>query len=415
MQDPHGKGPATSHSHDEGPGPLSSEEFLFHMYRGAELLEQNRIGEAKEEIEGALRLQPSDPKGQDLMAVTYFRMGMYPRAIVLYEDLVTQFPDHLTPRVNLSLCYLKTGQADRALEHLQHVVEKHPEHERAWAYLGLVHERLRDFERARVCFERAGNKRMVRRMIDLATGDPKAGVRLAAAEAFHELDEGEIEFSLAADFAPGDGGSWEALRRPSAPPAAPVRDLLPRLTFEQRVSRSGNSVLVRVDKGFAARLDRVSAFGASAPLVECTSLMRRSRGRSEDVALGSAARPLSIVNGASWFVLQPVDGRTLCSLELQDDTACVREELLVGLDESLSYENGRLPVGEGEASGVVRLRGTGTAIADFPRDHHSIVVEASVMVRRESILGWVGRLVPRPVGSDFVAFSGEGSVWIGES
>lgn len=412
MQESHGKGSASSLNHDDGPGPLSSEEFLFHMYRGAELLEQNRVHEAKEEIEGALRLQPSDPKGQDLMAVTYFRMGMYPRAIVLYEDLVAQFPDQVTPRVNLSLCYLKTGQADRALDHLQLVVDRHPEHERAWAYLGLVHERLRDFERARVCFERAGNKRMVRRMIDMATGDPKAGVRLAAAEAFHELDEGEIEFSLAADFAPGDGGSWEALKRPSAPPAAPVRDLLPKLVFNKGITRSGNDLLVRVEKGFAVRLDRVCAFGGNLPLVECVPLKRHARGRSDDLPLGSSARPV-IVNGATWFVMRPIHDRMLRMLELDNDIACLREELLVGLDTSLSYENGRLPVGEGESSGVVRLRGTGSAIADFPVDHHSVPVEASVMVRHESILGWVGRLVPRPVSDEFVAFSGEGAVWVG--
>ena len=60
---------------------VASEEFLFHLYRGAELLQDARVHEAKEELEAALDLQPRDPKGQDLLAVVYFRLGLYPRAI----------------------------------------------------------------------------------------------------------------------------------------------------------------------------------------------------------------------------------------------------------------------------------------------------------------------------------------------
>ena len=401
-------------SHDDGPGPLSSEEFLFHMYRGAELLDQNRVHEAKEEIEGALRLQPSDPKGQDLMAVSYFRMGMYPRAIVLYEDLVARFPDHLTPRVNLSLCYLKTGQPDRALEHLQLVVEKDPRHERAWAYLGLVHQRRNDYDNARVCFERAGNKRMVRRMIDLATGDPQAVLRLAAAEAFHELDMGELEFSIASDDPAADHGTWESPEH--APPQAqptPARNLLPPLSFEQRVTPSGTGFVVRADQGLAVRLDRVVAFAGKSPTVDASALPRRSRGRIQDLPVGSAARPLMIVSEATGFVLEPSEGRVLRELTLQDDIVCVREDLLVALDLSLDYENGRLPSGACDSIGMVRLRGSGLAIADFPRQHRAMGVEASVLARCRSVLGWTGRLVPRIADGEFVAFSGEGSLWIG--
>src|SRR5512147_2487731 len=68
---------------DEG----ANEDFLFHLYRGSELLQDNRAHEAKEEVERALHLQPHDAKGQDLLAVVYFRLGLYPRAISIYEQL----------------------------------------------------------------------------------------------------------------------------------------------------------------------------------------------------------------------------------------------------------------------------------------------------------------------------------------
>src|ERR1700722_655574 len=71
---------------------VAQEDFLFHLYRGSELLQENRVLEAKEELELAMTLQPLDPKGQDLLGAVYFRLGLYPLAIQIYEGLESQFP-----------------------------------------------------------------------------------------------------------------------------------------------------------------------------------------------------------------------------------------------------------------------------------------------------------------------------------
>ena len=110
---------------------LPHDDFLVHLYRGTELLEDNHIHEAKEELETALRLQPLDVKGQDLLAVVYFRLGMYPRAIHIFQELARAYPDERTPRINLALCYLKTGQPVAARSILEETVAAHPQHERA--------------------------------------------------------------------------------------------------------------------------------------------------------------------------------------------------------------------------------------------------------------------------------------------
>ena len=81
--------------------PEDSEDFLFHLYRGSELLLDNRVHEAKEELEQAMKLQPRDAKGQDLLAIVYFRLGLYPRAIVIYEDLVRLFPDDVSLSIDI--------------------------------------------------------------------------------------------------------------------------------------------------------------------------------------------------------------------------------------------------------------------------------------------------------------------------
>src|SRR2546423_1490632 len=86
------------------------EEFLFHLYRGSELLKEDRFYEAKPELERALAFQPRDVEGQSLLGVVYFRLGHYPRAIQIYEELIRARPSELAPRINLALCYLKTGQ-----------------------------------------------------------------------------------------------------------------------------------------------------------------------------------------------------------------------------------------------------------------------------------------------------------------
>ncbi len=55
-------------------------------------------------------MQPRDIEGQGLLGVVYFRLGLYPRAIEIYEEIIRGVPNDITPRVNLGLCYLKTGQ-----------------------------------------------------------------------------------------------------------------------------------------------------------------------------------------------------------------------------------------------------------------------------------------------------------------
>ena len=80
---------------------VAGEDFLFHLYRGSELLQDNRVHDAKAELEQALSLQPSDPKGQDLLGVVYFRLGLYPRAIAIYEQLIKLHPEAIGPRINL--------------------------------------------------------------------------------------------------------------------------------------------------------------------------------------------------------------------------------------------------------------------------------------------------------------------------
>ncbi len=98
------------------PRPRRGGRRLSSSRRGSELLQDNRVlYDAKAELEQALSLQPSDPKGKGSpRASSTSGWGSYPRAIAIYEQLIQLHPDALEPRINLALSYLKTGQPAQA-------------------------------------------------------------------------------------------------------------------------------------------------------------------------------------------------------------------------------------------------------------------------------------------------------------
>lgn len=188
------------------------DEFVFHLHRGVELLEEGRSLEAKEALELALSERPKDPESQALLALVYFRLGLYPRAIEIYRLLADSHPDTLSLKVNLAVCYLKTGQHALAEEALIAVVGTDPSHTRAWAYLALAHERLGEHAKAARAYELGGHPRQAERARALAEGRPDpleaSRVRDVASAFFDELAEERVEFRLAAPSQQMRRGTW---------------------------------------------------------------------------------------------------------------------------------------------------------------------------------------------------------------
>ena len=59
------------------------------------------------------------------------------------------YPNDPSIKVNLALAYLKTGQPEPARRALLDATRLHPEHKRAWGYLGLALQKLGDSSRRR--------------------------------------------------------------------------------------------------------------------------------------------------------------------------------------------------------------------------------------------------------------------------
>jgi len=428
----------------------SAEDFLFHLYRGSELLQDDRVHQAKEELEAALRLQPRDFKGQDLLAVVYFRLGLYPRAIEIYEELVRAFPKDASLRNNLALCYLKTGQSEKARSVLEELVMHQPDHVRAWAYLGLAYERLGDYRKAKEAFERGQAPGMARRMaerlsegaVDLA--DLELGDEESPPEAFEEIEDREVTLSISQP-PPPPIPSAPPLPIPSAPPlpraSVPPPSIRPPAFHEVTtanalaqslelripdgaplvVTKTG-TLLVRLRESFAARLEAVRAVLTSSDKPRSEVLPRIWGVAKGDDSLGGPIAPLVLLHGSGQLVLGSRAEHRLAPFVLASEAICVRESALVGFDGALRYRNRELLGSEATPLPMVELDGEGAVVLEVADSLATMRIEAgqSAIVRRDALVGWMGRLTVEPLAPSeapgralgLFSLAGEGTVLI---
>jgi uncharacterized protein (AIM24 family) len=178
---------------------------------------------------------------------------------------------------------------------------------------------------------------------------------------------------------------------------------------------------------FAARLEALRVISGT---VSTRALHRRTRDADSTDVLGGIGSPMVRVSGNAQLVLGPRPAHEVAVLTLDDELAFLREDALLGFELRLAYENGRLapdasgesPRASAEGAHVVQVRGTGAVALELARKLATVPCTAGrpLIVRREWIVGWLGRLVPRalPPGDSpsgqrgLVGFSGEGTVLV---
>ncbi|MFW5875581.1 MAG: tetratricopeptide repeat protein [Myxococcota bacterium] len=418
-----------------GGGAVPTEDFLYHLHRGSDLLMRDRVVEAKEELERALTYQPQDAKSQDLLAGVYFRLGVYPRAIEIWDHLVRAYPKDVTLRVNLALAMFKTGQHDAALDHVHEALRMQPDHERAWGYLGLIHWRRGQLEQARDAFLRGGQATMARRMEDgLGVGSGDAGsegpegetpsseatveeanrdrsVRSAADEAIARMEAEELPLALADASASAAGGDWHTRApgeepvplvhrhseaRPTPPPST-LGTLLASWTFvlpeevELEVGPSGELRVQTEGKVFV----RLEGLMATRGTFRTSMVRRRTRGRELDEILGHD-NPIMQWQGPVAGMLLPPEGKRFHVIDLRTaDVLYLREGVLFAFDERLGFESGQLPLA-GEPAVLTQLEGPGRLVLCVAGEPKGVRVEEGQEVRVDPahLVGWTGRLLP---------------------
>lgn len=454
-------------------GALASEDFLYHLYRGSEFLQDNQVQQAKDELERALRLQPRDIEGQGLLGIVYFRLGLYPRAIDIYERISRIAPNEIAPKVNLALCYLKTGQLAQSRQVLEEVLTLEPEHRRAWAYLGLIFQRQDEYGKAKSAFENAGQVSMADRMQKLEEQEQRSAVLLrgnhplelrdAAEGAFREIEYGKAPFAAAesneSNATSINPGRWkaielgeESLPQPARLPksvlaplsesdfapehteaggerptnvAIPLGNFLQSRGMSQPARRQAalideRTVHLSLLRPFTVRASSVLAVNVSRDAWSESRLLRRARAREFDEPLGGAQDPIVTVLGDGELIAR-AHNQKLTLVELNDECLTIKEDCVLGFDGQLRYEWTRIELAGAETLLMLGLSGKGLVVLRWTTLPHALNVgDGRALVHGEVLAGWTGRIVPNSVDAaespgklrGYVGFTGEGQVLV---
>ncbi|MBN8613760.1 MAG: tetratricopeptide repeat protein [Deltaproteobacteria bacterium] len=386
------------------------EEFLYHLSRGSEFLIANRVGEAKEELERALVVQPRDAKGQDLLAGVYFRLGVYPRAIELWSVLVDQHPDDVPLRVNLGLAYLKTAQLEEAVTHLTRATSLDDTHARAWGYLGLALWREGRLDRARDAFMRGGQASMQRRMEEMLGISASAG--------------GHSAPSLSVAPPPIEGE--ESPRRASIPPTEWARPEGSRGSIDLTVLDGGERIshpptlrtaldrwMPRMPEGVSLGLSEGGLLVVTPRDGDVMVVAERALVVRGDVAGPTRPRHIAVPRGQQALLAAP-DGHVIVTLSVgEGEMLYVVERHLLAYDEAGGGEARNLEVG-GVSLRVVAIRGRTNVAVSCPRRPLALATHGeSVTLAVARLIGWSGHLFPAAsVAPDTMLLRGDGTVLV---
>jgi Tfp pilus assembly protein PilF/uncharacterized protein (AIM24 family) len=155
-------------------------------------------------------------------------------------------------------------------------------------------------------------------------------------------------------------------------------------------------VLIQVRGEMLLRLDGlVASWGGAAMRPE----LKRFRGKATDKPFGEGTRRMLRASGEGRFVIAR-ENRSFTALELDDEPAYFREEILFAFEESLIFENGRVPSKSGTDLHLVHLRGRGRLLLVTAGNPRSVAVTKSEPLRipMDQLVGWHGPLIqPRLV------------------
>ncbi|MEO6574308.1 MAG: hypothetical protein ABIP89_10740, partial [Polyangiaceae bacterium] len=181
--------------------------------------------------------------------------------------------------------------------------------------------------------------------------------------------------------------------------------------------------LVKGERSCAARLDALRLYSGA---LSTAVLERRARGASLGEPFGGLGGPLMRIEGDGPLLLGPRPSRHIVAFSIREEVFFLREDVVLAFELGISFENSRLSHDDHEALPIVQLRGPGAIAIELLDPLRTLDVVASsldpeigtVTARASSVVGWIGRLVPRPVVAShapagqrgLLSFSGDGTL-----
>ena len=403
-----------------------NQEFDRAVAEASDSLQRGDAGGARQLLEKALRYKPRNQRARNLLGLSLFKLAELDKAEAIYRGLIEDHPADPTLRVNLGLVFLKLGDANEAARCFETTLDLSPDHRKAQNYLGLALAQKGEVARAREWFLKAGNSAMAQRMEQqLAAATP---LREVAEKAQDTLEEARpfrpaTEEKPAAPEERAPASTWVATTPGNAaigrvalsasgtvpaanePPEMEEPSELAEYTTTRRLSipsREGGfgigstEVVIQVRGEMLTRLDGlVASWGQLSLKPE----LKRFRGRPTDKPFGEGARRMLRASGEGRFVISR-EGRVFTALELGDEPAYFREEVLFAFEESIVFENGRVPSKTGHDLHLVHVRGRGKLLLVTVGEPKAVELTRGEPLRipMDQLVGWHGPLIqPRVV------------------
>jgi tetratricopeptide (TPR) repeat protein len=176
-------------------------------------LRAGRAATAERTARSLARDFPGDVNGLWLLGAALLDQQKIAESIATLEGVLARVPDFAQARVDLARAYRGDGRAARAREEVRSVLEKTPQHHRAWLAYGDALVDLEQYADARVAYDRARLTDPERRRVEEATAAMVADDRKGSEAIFRKILQGDAShvaalcglaaLSLAAD-KPGD-------------------------------------------------------------------------------------------------------------------------------------------------------------------------------------------------------------------
>lgn len=403
-----------------------TERFLARLHRSSELLLSDKAADARRLLDEAFEAQSTDPSGQATLALVYFKLGLYPRALAMYQKLAIEYPDDPVLHLNLALVLFKTGQTAEARDTLMSVVEMAPDYRKAYGYLGLAHQRLGEFEAAMEAFRIAGAHHMAERMARFVEParetDPDSAAALAddVPSIPPPPSHPERERSRDSKLPPPSVTSPISL----AAPARSTMEPLPvsELVDQTRLGEPFDGRFLINDSGYLLMsvADRIYSrlHGIHFCSSEGLSYRRLMKNGGEEMEGFAGPGPMYEIEGSGRLGFHPKD-EVFSAVFLEDEVAYVREDMLFAFEPELKFKVGKMP---DDIAPLVLVRGRGAVVIRSPLPLTSLEVtpDRGVLIPADGLVGWTGRLLPRKTSGDpfeegveIVELTGEGAVLFG--
>lgn len=189
--------------------------------------------------------------------------------------------------------------------------------------------------------------------------------------------------------------SLPAFAAPSLVELTRALDIAPA-EAEEPFEATSEIVVVRVRGEVLTRLEGLMAASGGLSYVP---EMKRFRGRATDKAFGDGERRMVRASGRGSLVLAARE-RVFVPVELGEESAYFREDAVFAFEESVVFENGRVPSKIAPDLHLVHLRGRGRVLlcSSGPMRATAVISGAPMTIPMAVLLGWHGPLTPRIIG-----------------